>query len=192
MVDSCRSRATCIGHWVFFEETMFWWQLHSTSSLGVPGRTADRRWFQVCNDHRHGDLSGIVLANSDRGSIWFPPASRGYQFIYMEDFRNLLTTFAEKGLLEKTFCRYFLELFPNKKSPCESCGSPYKMICSTHFLRSRTACHRCNQPPGQFLAGKSLHQNATAKMKPCTCCFTTKRVRQKLCAVQDREMIWDV
>ena len=183
-------------HWalgVFFLRKpgfdMFWWhQLHSTSSLGVPGRTADRRWFQVCNDHRHGDLSGIVLANSGRGSLWFPPASKGYQFIYMFFFAQPFHHFFQRKFFwRKPSAGISWSVFP-KKHPRESCGSPRQMICSKHFLRSRTSCHRCNQPPGQFLAGKSLHQNATAKMKPCTVASPQKGRGKSL--VQCRIVRW--
>ena len=156
MVDSCRSRATCIGHWVFFEETMFWWQLHSTSSLGVPGRTADRRWFQVCNDHRHGDLSGIVLANSDRGSIWFPPASRGYQFIYMEDFSQPSYHVCRERSFGKNLLQVFPGAFSQQKIPLWILWKSMQndFVAHTSCVPAPLAIGATN-PPGSFLQGKA-------------------------------------
>ena len=162
IVDSCRSRTTCIGHWVFFflrkrGFDMFWWhQLHSTSSLGVPGRTADRRWFQVCNDHRHGDLSGIVLANSGRGSLWFPPASKGYQFIYMDFFlRNHFTTFSRENSFGENLLQVFLGACSQKNIPVKLVEVHDKwFVANTSCVPAPLAIGATN-PPGSFLQGKA-------------------------------------
>ena len=149
--------------------------------------------FKYATITRHGDLSGIVLANSDRGSIWFPPASRGYQFIYMEDFSQPSYHVCRERSFGKNLLQVFPGAFSQQKIPLWILWKSMQndFVAHTSCVPAPLAIGATN-PPGSFLQGKACIRMPRQRWSLALVASPQKGCGKKLCAVQDREMIWDV